>query len=193
VKRLALAVIGLLASLQLLLYGCGDRLLTVNVDILSFMDPTVVELPYGGPGHIIPAHGLLPIVFEAPPQDVNLTEGLAEVTDVQSVTLHVSSQLANQTGNAKARLQVFISDTLTNPYDTTPCAQDSIQLEPATVDTMNVDVLGDQRVAELLTGEAVRVGIRTTFFDMAGSPENVTGVETLIRFTAAVVAKRHIP
>ena len=177
---------------QLLLYGCGDRLLTVNVDILSFMDPTVVELPYGGPGHIIPAYGLLPVVFDAPPQNVNLTEGLAEVTDVQSATLHVSSRLANETGSARVWLQVFISDTLTNPYDTTPCAQDSIALAPATVDTMKVDVLGDQRLAELLTGEAVRVGIRTTFNSM-GSPENVTGVETLIRFTATVVAKRHIP
>jgi len=192
VKRLALAVIGLLALSQLILYGCGDRLLTVNVDILSFMDPTVVELPYGGPGHIIPAHGLVPVVFEAPYQNVNLTEGLAEVTDVQSVALHVSSRLANLTGTARVWLQVFISDTLTNPYDTTPCAQDSLDLEPATVDTMKVDVLGDQRLAELLTGEAVRVGIRTTFNSM-GSSENVTGVETLTRFTATVVAKRHIP
>jgi len=192
VKRLALAVIGLLVLSQLLLYGCGDRLLTVNVDILSFMDSTAVSLPYGAPGHIIPAHGLLPDSLEAPYQNVNLTEGLAEVTDVQSVTLHLSSQLANETGSANVRLQVFISDTLTNPYDTTPCAQDSIDLEPATVDTMNVNVLGDQRLAELLTGEAVRVGIRTIFNSM-GSSENVTGVETLIRFTATVVAKRHIP
>jgi hypothetical protein len=166
--------------------------LTVNVDILSFMDSTAVSLPYGAPGHIIPAHGLLPDSLEAPYQNVNLTEGLAEVTDVQSVTLHLSSQLANETGSANVRLQVFISDTLTNPYDTTPCAQDSIDLEPATVDTMNVNVLGDQRLAELLTGEAVRVGIRTIFNSM-GSSENVTGVETLIRFTATVVAKRHIP
>jgi hypothetical protein len=192
VKRLALAVIGLLVLSQLLLYGCGDRLLTVNVDILSFMDPTAVSLPYGGPGHIIPAHGLLPVVFEAPTQDVNLTEGLAEVTDVQSATLHLSSELANQTGSAEVQLQVFISDTLTNPYDTTPCAQDSIHLEPATVDTLNVNVPGDQRLAELLTGEAVRVGMRITFNSM-GSSENVTGVETLMRFTATVVAKRHIP
>ena len=191
-KRLALAVIGLLVLSQLLLYGCGDRLLTVNVDILSFMDSTAVSLPYGAPGHIIPAHGLLPDSLEAPYQNVNLTEGLAEVTDVQSVTLHLSSQLANETGSANVRLQVFISDTLTNPYDTAPCAQDSIDLEPATVDTMNVNVLGDQRLAELLTGEAVRVGIRTIFNSM-GSSENVTGVETLIRFTATVVAKRHIP
>ena len=191
-KRLALAVIGLLVLSQLLLYGCGDRLLTVNVDLLSFMDPTVVELHYGElPGPIIPP-GADSVVFEAPPQNVNLTEGLAEVTDVQSVTLHVSSRLANDTGRAKVRLEVFISDTLTNPYATTPCAQDSIQLEPATDDTMNVNVLGDQRLAELLTGEAVRVGIRTTFNSM-GSPENVAGVETLIRFTATVVAKRHIP
>jgi hypothetical protein len=192
VKRFILALIGLVALSQLFLYGCGDRLLTVNVDILSFMDTTVVNQTYGGPGHIIPAHGILPVVFEAPPQDVNLTEGLAEVTDVQSVTLHLSSRLANQTGSANVRLQVFISDTLTNPYDTTPCAQDSIHLEPASVDTMNVDVLGDHRLAELLTGEAVRVGIRT-IFDSMGSPENVTGVETLIRFTATVVAKRHMP
>jgi hypothetical protein len=191
VKRLALAVIGLLVLSQLLLYGCGDRLLTVNVDFLSFMDSTAVQLRYGEPGAIIPPDAPS-IVFEAPYQDVNLTEGLAEVTDVQSVTLHLSSELANQTGSAEVQLQVFISDTLTNPYATTPCAQDSIHLEPATVDTLNINVPGDQRLAELLTGEAVRVGMRITFNSM-GSSENVTGVETLMRFAATVVAKRHIP
>jgi hypothetical protein len=192
VKRLIFATVGVVALSQLLLYGCGDRLLTVNVDILSFMDTTVVNVPYGGPGHLIPAYAVLPVVFESPTQEVNLTEGLAEATDVQSVTLHVTSRLANQTGSAHARLQVFISDTLTNPYSTIPCAQDSIDLEPARVDTMNVDVLGDRSLAELLTGEAVRVGLRT-IFDSHASPENVTGLETLIRFTATVVAKRHIP
>lgn len=190
-KRLALAIIGLAALSQSLLYGCGNKLLTVNIDALSFMDPTVVEQTYGV-DPIIPAGGVLPAVFEAPPQRINLTEGLADITDIQSVTLHLASEFANQTGSADVRLQVFISDTETDPYSTTPYVQEDIHLEPATTDTISVNIPSSETLGELLTGEAAQVGIRTTF-DSSGSAANVTGVETLIRFTATVVAKRHIP
>lgn len=190
-KRLILAIMGLAALSQLLLFGCGNRLLTVNVDVLSFMDSTVVRQTYGV-SPIIPAHGAIPVVFQTPPQDVNLTEGLADITDIQSVTLHLGSEFANQTGSADVELQIFISDVETDPYTTTPYVQEEIHLEPATTDTINVNVVGDDRLGNLLLGEALRVGIRTTF-DSSGSADNVTGVENLVRFTATVVAKRHMP
>jgi len=173
------------------MFGCGNRLLTVNVDVLSFMDSTVVRQTYGV-SPIIPAHGPLPVIFESEPQDVNLTEGLADITDIQSVALHVGSEFANQTGTAVVDLEVFISDTETDPYTTPPYVQEEIHLEPATTDTVNVNVVGDERLGNLLLGEAIRVGIRTTF-DSSQSTANVTGVENLVRFTATVMAKRHMP
>ena len=192
-KRLLFALIGLVALSQLLLYGCGDRFLTVNIDALSFMADTVVTQPYGGAGHPIPADVVEP--FEIPPQQINLTEGLADLTDVQSVTLHLSSEFDNVTGSADVTVQVFISDVDTDDtvlYNTTPYVQDSLHVDPGTVDTLNVTVPGDRGLGELLTGEGAKVGIRTTF-DSSGSTANVTGKETLIRFTATVVGKRHIP
>ena len=182
---------GLAALSQFLMFGCGNRLLTVNVDILSFMDSTVVRQTYGV-SPIIPAHGPIPVIFESAPQDVNLTEGLADITDIQSVTLHLGSEFANQTGSADVDLQVFISDVETDPYSTPPYVQEQIHLEPAATDTVNVNVVGDERLGNLLLGEAIRVGIRTTF-DSSLSTQNVTGIENLVRFTATVVAKRHMP
>lgn len=174
------------------LYGCGDRLLTVNIDALSFLDSTAVTQTYGGADHPIPAHGFVPVVFQIPPQQINLTEGLSDITDVQSVTLHVTSRFANQTGSADVRLEVFISNIDTDPYSTTPYVQEDIHLNPATVDTLNVNVPSDTMLGELLTGEGAKVGIRTTF-NSSGSDANVTGVQTLIRFTATVIGKRHMP
>jgi hypothetical protein len=173
------------------LYGCGDRLLTVNVDVLSFMDSTAVKQTYGV-NPVIPAGGPIPVVFQIPPQQVNLTEGLADITDIQSVTLHLGSKFANETGSAEVLLEVYISDTQTDPYTTTPYVHETILLEPATTDTVRVNIAGDDRLGDLLTGEAAQVGIRTTF-DSSGSTDNVVGTETLILFNATVVAKRHIP
>lgn len=190
-KRLAFAIVGMLALSQLLLCGCGDRLLTVNIDALSFMDSTVVNQTYGV-DPVIPAHGFVPVVFQAPPQRMNMAEGLSDLTDVQSVTLHLSSQFENSTGNAEVTVQVFISEKDVDPYTTTPYIEESILLNPATLDTLDANVLGSTELGKLLTGESVNVGIRSTF-NSSGSSTNVTGVETLIRFTATVVGKRHMP
>lgn len=182
-------MMGLLALSQLLLYGCSDRLLTVNVDLLSFMDSTAVTQTYGE-NPIIPPNAVA--VVQSPPQQINLTEGLADITDVQSVTLHLDLEFANETGSADVLLEIFVADTETDPYSTTPYVQEEIHLLPATADTIYVNTLGDDRLGELLTGKAAQVGIKMTL-NSHDSPGNVMGTETLTRFTATVVAKRHIP
>jgi hypothetical protein len=168
--------------------GCGDKSLTLHVDILSFLDSTAVTQAYDVPDGI-PAS--LPI--DVPAQRVNLSEGLGDITDIESVSLRISSQFVNETGVADVQFQVFITDTLDNPYDAAPYISEFIQVGPgATTDTLHADIEGDEALGELFTAEAVQVGLRL-IFDTVGSTVNVTGTENLIRFNATVVARRHLP
>jgi hypothetical protein len=173
--------------------GCGDRTLTVNIDMLSFMDSTAVRQDYGDFPPILPD---VPAVIDSEPQEVNLAEGLSDWTDIERVDLYISSEFANQTGSADAVLMVFVADTLTAPYDDNIPADryvesEPLRLEPGVTDTLHVSALGNQRLGELLTSEKTRVGIRMQF-DPSGSAQPVTGVATLIRFNATVVARRDI-
>ena len=189
-SKAALVLIALAAMFQMMVSGCGDSVVTVNVDVLSFLDSTAVKQTYGDDPVIPP--GPIPVVIDSEPQRVNLSEGLADVTDIQSVSLRLSSEFVNETGTADVQFSVFISDTLTNPYSTEPYVEENLHLEPAYTDTIHVDILGDEALGELLTGQAVDIGLRLRF-DSSRSSENVRGTETLVRFIATVVARRHIP
>jgi len=193
-KRTTLAIFAVMLLPLLLASGCGDRTLTVNVDVLSFMDSTAVRQDYGDDPPIPP--GPLPVVIDSDPQEVNLSEGLSDLTDIERVDLYISSEFANQTGSAQVVFMVFVSDTLTAPYDDNIPADRFVEsepfhLEPGVTDTLHVSVRGDQRLGELLTSKESRVGIRMRF-DPTGSIQPVRGVATLIRFNATVVAKREI-
>jgi hypothetical protein len=170
--------------------GCGDKTLTLNVDILSFLDSTVVTQEYGDDPVIPPGAPDTRVI--SPPQRVNLSEGLGDITDVESVSLRISSEFVNETGIADVLFQVFMTDTLENPYDAAPYISELIHVEPGTIDTLHADVVGDETLGELFTGEAVQLGLMLRF-DSSSSPTAVTGTATLTRFNATVVARRHIP
>jgi len=194
-KKTTLAILAFALLSILLAPGCGDRTLTLNVDVLSFMDAETVVQAYGD-DPVIPPLAPLPVVVDSDPQEVNLSEGLSDMTDIERVDLYVSTEFANQTGSADITLMVFVSDTLTAPYtDNIPgdmyIQSDPFHLSPGATDTLHVSVMGDTRLGELLTSEKCRVGIRMSF-DSSDSSQPVTGVATMIRFNATVVAKRDI-
>ena len=192
-KKTTLAILALTLSSLMLAPGCGDRTLTLNVDVLSFMDAETVSQAYGDDPPI-PAGVPLPVVIDSDPQDINLSEGLSDLTDVDHVDLYISSEFVNQTGSADVVFMVFVSDTLTAPYTDNIPADMYVESEPlhlaaGVTDTLHVTVRGNERLGELLTSEECRVGIRMSF-DASGSTQPVAGVANLIRFNATVVAKR---
>jgi len=134
------------------------------------------------------------VVIDSDPQEINLSEGLSDLTDVEYVDLYISSEFVNRTGSADVVFMVFVSDTLTAPYTDNIPADMYVESEPlhltsGVTDTLHVTVRGDEKLGELLTSEECRVGIRMSF-DASGSGQPVTGVANIIRFNATVVAKR---
>ncbi len=194
-KRTAFTIFAFTSLLLILGSGCGDRTLTLNVDVLSFLEPSTVAQVYGDDPPI-PPFAILPVVIDSDVEEVNLSEGLSDLTDVERVDLYISTEFANETGSAEVEFMVFVSDTLTKPYDDNIPADryvhEFMTLAPGTIDTLHAAVLGDEELGELLTSKATKIGIRMKF-DSSGSSQSVTGVATIIRFDATVVARRHTP
>jgi hypothetical protein len=194
-KKKALVPILCVVLLVILTPGCGDNVLTLSLDILSFIDPASATDIYGD-SPPIPPFAPIPIVIDSDVQELNLAEGLSDITDVERVDLYVSCGFANETGSADIEFMVFVSDTLTKPYDDNIPADryvyEPFHVEPGVTDTLHAAVLANEKLGELLTSNRTRIGIRRTF-DSSGSDQPVRGVATLIRFDAVITAKRHIP
>ena len=84
----------MLAFAAALLAGCGDRNLVVNVDVLSYLDPSATQFAFGPvppqPGGF--ASGEVAIVKDA---QINLIERPNDLAKTQSVSLTFAAQVTD--------------------------------------------------------------------------------------------------
>ncbi len=178
----------LAAAAALALAGCGDRNLVVNVDVLSYLDPADTIVEFGplppAPGGL--ASGEVPLVDG---MTVNLVEGLSSVAEVRAVQFHLSAIARDSTGTGSDTLRVYLSDMNYNPLWTPPVIERAVVLQPGRTDTIQVDVAGDQRVADLFMGRSLKLSVTTSVRGpIAGDPLN--GRLTLRALEAVVIAGR---
>jgi hypothetical protein len=170
------------------LCGCGDRRLIVNVDVLSYLDPSQTQAEYGpvpaAPGGW--ATGEQPLVDDL---QVNMLDGLNGTVDVQAVSIRIAEIVRDSTGSGSDTLRLYASDTGTSPTSTTPILVQVIPLAPGISDTLTAEVEGDARVAKLFASRAMRVSV-TTSLRGPSSGAALNGSVRLSRLDATVITRR---
>jgi len=138
------------------LAACGNRHLIVQVDVLSYLDPSQTRVDLGpvpaAPGGIYT--GEQEIVKDV---EVNLVDGTESVAEVQSVSIAMSVIASDSTGSAQDTLRLYLSDTLIDPLTTPPVIELPIPLTPGVTDTVSIDVTTDSRVTDLFGQKRMRV------------------------------------
>jgi hypothetical protein len=173
-------LITLFGVAYLTLVGCGDKNLILRVDILSFLDPAVTQGHYGP----IPA-GVTDSVTIAN-VEIDLVPGISSVTVVKSADIEVGAEFANLTGSGSGTVRVYFSDPATDPLTTPPIVV-PVTLLPDSTTTVELSVAGDPRIAQLFTGEAMRIALRLVLSSGAG-PDPLEGDARLTRLRAIVTA-----
>ena len=176
-----------LLLLPLLLGGCGDRSLILNVDVLSFLGPSESSQTYSVPG------GMPSTTMDVASQSVNLLPGVQSVTEVASATLKIAASFDNQTGAASGTLLIYIASAdSTDPFTTTPIASVPVTLTAGNVTNVSTEISSTQ-LAEALVQESARVGIRIDFDSTPTPPlQFVSGTETITQLLATVVTKKSL-
>jgi hypothetical protein len=176
--------IAILTALPLVC-GCGNRNLILTVDVLSFLDPSSRQESYGP----IPS-GFPQDTVDVFSDSLNLLPGIGDLSRVASASLKVGASFDNASGAANAEFLVYFAGAdSSDPFKTTPIADIPVQLLPGQVTNVNTEIDASPALAEALTHDRAKVGIRLVF---SGTSFPVQGVETLTQLTAIVVLKQDL-
>ena len=186
-RPVALPVAALLAALAVMA-GCGDRRLVLKVDVLSYMSPSQTQAAFGPvpafPGGI--ASGEQPLVDDA---QINMFQGLTDVTDIQRVSIAMSAVVMDSTGSGVDTLRVYASDPATSPMSTAPILMAPFALVAGVTDTVEVVLDGDQRINDLFAGKKMRLSV-TTSLRGPSSGADLNGRIRIRALDAVVIAGR---
>jgi hypothetical protein len=181
-------LLALLLAVSLPLAGCGNRHLVVNVDVLSYMDPSLTDIPLGP----LPAYpgglytGEQEIIKNI---EVNLVDGTSSVSEVQSVAIAMMAIASDSTGAGSDTLRLYLCQLDEDPLSTDPAVTLPITLTPGQVDSVRIDLGTDSRVAELFSGKRMRLTL-TTALRGPDSGEDLNARVKVASLTATVVASR---
>ena len=178
----------LLASVvlaALVVAGCGDHSLILNVDILSFLSASETA------GHYGPIPGGVSDSVTIVSRSLDLLPGVNDITNVSDVQITAAAEFANATGTGEATAKIYVSAAGTDPFtaDTTPIVL-PVTLLPGVTDTVTVTVAGDPELAGLFLGDEAALGIRIGFTSAAGAA--LEGDFRLVTLRAVVTAKQDI-
>jgi hypothetical protein len=168
--------------------GCGERNLVLNVDVLSYLDPSTTQAAFGpvpaAPGGLyVPEQ---PIVDDL---HVHLVDRPDDVAKVQAVSLTMAAQVTDSTGSGADTLRLYIADAATDPRTTPPVFEAPIAMTPGSIDTVSVHLDGDSRLVQAFDGNELRVSVTNAVRGpAAGAPLNGRLHITVIQ--ATVVANR---
>lgn len=172
----------------LLLASCGNRNLVLDVDVLSYLDPSETQFDYG-PVPAVPGGLYIGEQALVRDQSVNLVDNVSNVARVTSVSLELAVQWADSTGSGTDTLRIYMSDVNTDPLLTSPVFTQAVTLAPGVTDTASAVIAGNARVLDLFAQRKMRLAITTAYRGpSSGAP--LAGDARIQRIHAIVVAGR---
>jgi hypothetical protein len=171
---LFIAAIALLA-----LPACGDRNLVVNVDVLSYMDPSQTEFAFG-PVPALPggfATGEQSVVPEA---NINLVGNFGNVAQIRTVSLRVVVATESYSGDGADTLRFYLSDPGSDPRTTPAVMTMPLALTAAVAETTATEISGDERVLGLFSSQQMKLAITTSL----RGPDNGAALSGHVKITA---------
>jgi len=160
--------------------GCGNNRVLVDVDVRSFLDPSDLVNTYNAPPFI-------PASTRIDPIQVNLVETFEDFGAADAATLDIAIDYVNNTGTGTGDFTLYLGDDASTLFSTAPVATLNVNLQPSTTTTGTVRIQADQRVLDLFTSQRLFLGA-----DLAWSPNGVEPLQgrCVITVLTARVASR---
>ena len=192
-----------LVALALLVPGCGSHTLTLNVDVHSFLSPAEVETsiqphvpPTPAPGTWLSEDTFPPLVDD---RRIQLVSGANNMAEVRSVTFRIAVEAADSTGAGADTLRIYLSGPNQAPRPGVPVLTVPLRFSPpvapatASIDTVSIVIDQPQAVAQLFTGNEIRLSVTNAVRGPVGIPgvdPDLSGRVQLLQLDATVVAIR---
>ncbi len=173
-----------LAGAVALLLGCSSGTLTVNVDLLSFLDEDESRLDYGEEP-IIPGYSP-DVTVRTPIQVIPIAEEINDTGDMDRIYIHAGIGIDNRTGEATGDFRLFICGGDLDPFLSDAVLEETIVLVPDTSYTLDIVIEGDERLLQLFDREEIAVASELHLYPGGTLEENIVGSLVIEELTAVV-------
>jgi len=172
------------------LAGCGDRNLVLNVDVLSYLDPSVTQMSFG-PIPPLPTGFYSGEVAVVQDSKVNLLDGTSSVASVQSVSIRMRVVATGTSGSGADTLRLYLGEEGENPMVMGPVLTLPMGFSAGVTDTVEVESSGDARVADLFAGQSLLVTLTNALHGPTFG-DALSGEFRVISLDATLVAGRKL-
>jgi len=178
------------AVAALLIAGCGSGNLILNVDVLSYLDPSATQMSFG-PVPPLPTGFQSGEVAVVDDSEVNLLEGTSSVASVDEVSIRMRVISSCSSGSGADTLRVYLGDNDQDPMAAGPVLTLPIVFTASVTDTLEVETTGDARVADLFTGSSLRVTV-TNALHGPSFGDALTSEVRVVALDATLIAGRKL-
>lgn len=143
-------------ALALLLVACEGGDIILNVDVYSFLEPEDLEADYQA---TLPATGIwVPLVGIIPPREIQLVDGLGEVTVPAEGVIRMEGEVENVSGTASARIELHLAESAAAALASgSPVLRIPVELEPDTTRAFAASAELDAATLQLFTHDSIWV------------------------------------
>ncbi len=180
----------LVVAAAVVLAGCGNRNLILNVDVLSYLDPAVTQMNFG-PVPPLPTgfhSGEVAVVDDS---EVNLLEGTSSVASVDNVSIRMRVIASCSSGSGADTLRLYLGGEDEDPMDAGSVLMLPLTFSAGQTDTVEVETTGDARVADLFSAPSLRVTL-TNALHGPSFGDTLNGEVRIVALDATLVAGRKL-
>jgi len=163
----------------------GDTVVTLQFDLLNYLEPSQESVPYGENPVIPGSAGSF--ILQPPAQAIDLTDELEGVSRVDSVDMDITLAFHSQTGQVGMTYRVYLAGLDENPLETAPIISESVDLNGLQDVTRETHVEGDDQMLALFNDGVLQYSTQL-LFEIADGSENVSGTADVVRFDVRIVA-----
>ena len=179
-------------SLPVLLFSialaaCGTTLVTIRIDIGSFLSADESSIDYGT-DPVIPGNGPT-VEIRTPVEIIPTPEEINQVTQIEAVEIRALAEFRNDTGTATVSYRIFFDHTEDHIFDTTPVVDERVDLGPGSTSQTEILIEGDYRLMDLFEGDEIAFASEIEVIP-GEDEENIAGRVELIELTAQITAAR---
>ncbi len=172
--------------LAAVLVACGTTVVTIRVDVRSFLSEDELSISYGDPPLIIPGNSPA-VSIQTPVEIIPLPDEINTITDISAIEILAAIDFNNRTGSAAITYRVYFNDTEENIFNTDPILEQQVYLVSDSTSHEEILIEGDQRVLNLFLNKEIAMASEIEI-EPGGGTENISGSVDVTGLTVQVSA-----
>jgi hypothetical protein len=173
--------------LVLVFLACGMTIVTIRIDIHSFLSGEELMIEYGT-DPVIPWN-IPEVSIQTPIEIIPLPEEINSITDIEAIEIRSVVEFRNETGSLTLTYRVYFHSSEDEIFNTPPVIDQIVVLGPQSTTRDEILIIGDQRILNLFEGDEIAMASEIVIVPGEGQgKENIRGEVESVELTVQITA-----